>query len=580
MVNDALRSSVMVLTVLLMMVCARAAQAAEITVQTDRGTIRMNEAFTLTFSAQGSVDGNPDFSPLEQDFEIAGTSQNSSFTIINGQAESSTNWIVTVFPKRPGTLNVPPIRFGSDISPELQLEVQAGADPGAIENKEVFITLEAEPDNPYVQAQSIVTLRLYRSSNMANENLSPLEFDSSDVIVHPLDDGKNYATNLYGRQYSVHERQYAVFPQQAGLLRIKPLHYSGVRLASRRGFFTDPFGSPGSQPVRIISEPLTLDVRPPGAAPWLPAARLKIEEQWSGEPAEFKLGEPLTRRLRITATGLTAEQLPELPAAAVDGFKQYPDQPALENRKSETGITGVREESVAFMPTRPGTYTLPGVEIRWWNTRTGKEETARVPERTVIVVPSAEGGEMSIPAPQPAPAEREQPVQPDIPGPASALDVPSQSRPVWFWLSLALALGWLLTLAAWWRQQRNNRGRGNSKTAAAERATADSAKAAGMLEQACRQNRADMAKDALLAWARARWAEHPPQSLEGIAARSHDPELTAQLRALNARLYSPGASAADWDGAPLWQAFIRYRKLPEDKGSARKDPSLPPLHKI
>lgn len=577
MVNDALRSSLIILAILLVAVCPRAAQAAQITVQTDRGTIRMNEAFTLTFSAQGQVDGEPDFSPLEQDFEIAGTSQNSSFTIINGQADSRTNWMVTVFPKRAGTLTVPPVRFGSDMSPELQLEVQAGADPAVTENKEVFITLEAEPDNPYVQAQSIVTVRLYRAPNMANENLSQLEFDSSDVIVHPLDDGKNYATNLYGRQYSVHERQYAVFPQQAGLLRIKPLHYSGVRLASRRGFFTDPFGSAGSQPVRIISEPLSLDVRPPAATPWLPAARLKIEETWSGEPAEFKLGEPLTRRLRVTAVGVTAEQLPELPAPAVDGFKQYPDQPVLENNKSETGITGVREESVAFMPTRAGTYTLPAVEIRWWNTRTGKEETARVPERTITVAAAA-GGEASVPAPQPAP-EQAQPLQS---GTADAAPAPGGSleNRLWFWLSLALAGGWLLTLAAWWRQSRNNRSRDNNKKSASQGETADPAQAARMLEQACRRNRADAAKDALLAWARAHWLEHPPQSLDAIAARSADPELAAQLRVLSAHLYAPGASVADWDGIALWTAFSAYNGMMNETKTGRKAPSLPPLHKI
>lgn len=577
MVNNTLRSGIVLLVALLTAAGWQPARAAQITVQTDRGMIRMNEAFTLTFSAQGRVDADPDFTPLQQDFEIAGTSQNSSFTIVNGQAESSANWVVTVFPKRTGMLTVPPIRFGSDTSPELQIEVQAGADPAATENKEVFITVEAAPDSPRVQAQTVVTVRLYRLPNMANENLSQLEFTSSDVIVHPLDDGKNYATNLYGRQYNVHERQYAVFPQQPGLLRIKPLQYSGVRMLSRRGFFNmDPFGAAGGQPVRIQSEALTLNVQPPAVTPWLPAARLKLEEKWSGEPAEFRVGEPLTRQLRITATGLTAEQLPELPAAVIDGFKQYPDQPALENRKSETGITGVREESVAFMPTRAGTYVLPAVEIKWWNTKTGKAETARVPERTVTVLPSADGAYTADPAPRPAPAEPVQQAQPGSTPAAPAIDLPPQSGPVWFWLSLILALGWLLTGCAWWLQSR----RGRTRAASVADRGQDIAKAEKMLEQACRGNRADAAKDALLECARAAWRPHSPQSLEAIAARAGHPALAAELRALNARLYAPGASAADWNGKALWQAFSEYKKSFDDRNSTRKAPSLPPLHKI
>ncbi len=568
MVNNSL---LRVLTLALIALCSLA-HAAEISVQTDRGTVRMNEAFTLTFSAQGRADGDPDFTPLQQDFEVAGTSQNSSFSITNGQAESSSNWVVTVFPKRAGTLTVPPIAFGADLSPELTIQVQeAGSNPGVTENKDVFITVETEPGNPWVQAQTVVTVRLYRIPNMVNEQLSPLEFSSSDVIVHPLDEGKNYATNLYGRHYSVHERQYAVFPQQPGLLRIKPLQYNGVRTSSR-GFFMDPFGSASSQPVRTQSDAVTLDVRAAAGTPWLPAANLKIEEHWSGKPEEFKLGEPLTRKLTVTAAGLTAEQLPELPTVAIDGFKQYPDQPALENRKSETGITGVRSESVAFMPTRTGTYTLPAIEIKWWNTKTGKAESARIPERTVTVVPSADEVDT------PEAGQQATPLEPQIESsggsPVSPADSPAlQRKPVWFWLSLILGLGWLLTALAWWRQNRGVK----SRATATEKP--DPGKAEKQLERACQQNETAAAKNALLEWARAHWEQHPPQSLDAIAARSRHEAFAAQLRALNAHLYAPKSDGAAWDGSALWQAFSEYKKSVSDD-SKRKTPSLPPLHKI
>ncbi|HEY3488270.1 MAG TPA: BatD family protein, partial [Gammaproteobacteria bacterium] len=382
------------------------AYAADISVQTDRAAIHLNESFTLTFSAQGSIDGDPDFSPLQQDFEIASTSQNSSFNIINGQAESSSSWVVTVFPKREGTLTIPPIRFGADESPELQIAVSADSAAATDENKQIFITVETAPEKPYVQAQTIVTVRLYRAVNMANENLSALEFSNNDVIVHSLDEGRNYKTTLSGRQYLVHERQYAIFPQQTGALTLKPLRYSGVSILSGRNFFDlDPFGSRlGGQPVRVQSEALTLDVQAPPVAidPWLPASNLKLEEKWSGEPGEFQLGEPLTRKLRLTAQGLTAEQLPELPVVVSAGFKQYPDQPLLENRKNADSITGVREESVAFMPTRPGDYTLPAVEIKWWNTKTQKTEVAQLPARTVTVL----AGENAAAAEQPPATEQ------------------------------------------------------------------------------------------------------------------------------------------------------------------------------
>jgi hypothetical protein len=482
--------------------------------------------------------------------------------------------MVTVFPKHSGTLTIPPIRFGADASPELQIEVQAGADPGATENKDAFITVEVVPNNPYVQAQALVKVRLFRIPNMANEDMTQLEFSSSDVIVHQLDEGQNnYEQNLYGRRYKVHERSYAVFPQQPGLLRIKPLQYNGIRMAGRRSFFDmDSFGSASSQPVRIQSEATTLDVRPSAVSPWLPAVDLKLEEKWSGDPDGFQVGEPLTRRLRITATGLTAEQMPELTAAALDGFKQYPDQPSLENRKSETGITGIREESVAFMPTRAGTYTLPAIEIKWWNMKTGKQEIARVPERIVTVAPAADGASIPEPALQPAPEQSTPRSAEDTSTPIITGAAPA--APFWFWLSLIMSLGWLLTALAWWRQSRREK----SRSALPEKA--DLRKAENLLEQACRSDDAETAKNALLDWARAHWERHPPQSLEAIAVRGRDEALAAQLRSLNARLYSSAASTEAWNGKALWQAFIEYKKLINENDSKKKAPSLPPLHKI
>jgi hypothetical protein len=316
---------------------------------------------------------------------------------------------------------------------------------------------------------------------------------------------------------------------------------------------------------------VALDVRSPAAAPWLPAARLKIEEKWSGDPAEFKVGEPLTRRISITATGLTAEQLPELPAGEADGFKLYPDQPSLDNRKSETGIAGVREESVAFIPTRPGTFTLPAIEIKWWNTASGKQETARIAERAITVAPSPDAARAPVPT---MPTGQTQTASPDPAVPTGDIT----AGPVWFWLSLALALGWLLTAIAWWRLSRNNRNRGTGTAAAPRgREQADAAKLEKLLEQACDRNRPEAARDALLGWARTHWPEHPPQSLEAIATRGRHETLAVQLRALNARLYAP--ASGEWDGKALWRSFTEFRKRTE-ADLKKKAPSLPPLHKI
>jgi len=45
----------------------------------------------------------------------------------------------------------------------------------------------------------------------------------------------------------------------------------------------------------------------------------------------------------------------------------------------------VRQEKQALLPTAPGRYELPAVEVTWWNLNTDRPETTRLPARTVEV---------------------------------------------------------------------------------------------------------------------------------------------------------------------------------------------------
>ena len=52
----------------------------------------------IIFKAEGSLDGEPDFAPLNQDFELLGTGQSSQFSMINGNVTSSKTFTLTVSP--------------------------------------------------------------------------------------------------------------------------------------------------------------------------------------------------------------------------------------------------------------------------------------------------------------------------------------------------------------------------------------------------------------------------------------------------------------------------------------------------
>ena len=62
--------------------------AANITASVDRNPVPIDESFSLRLKADGNVDGNPDLAPLEQDFEILGTSQSTSMNYVNGNIDT------------------------------------------------------------------------------------------------------------------------------------------------------------------------------------------------------------------------------------------------------------------------------------------------------------------------------------------------------------------------------------------------------------------------------------------------------------------------------------------------------------
>ena len=327
--------------------------AATITVQPDRNPVVLQESFQLLFEAVGKVDGDPDFSALEKDFQVLSTSTSTSMNIVNTNITRIKQWRLTLLPLKSGNLTIPAIAFGKDKSPQtnLTVEQQRAASTGP-DAPDIFIEVEAAPEAAYVQAEVVYTVKLYRSVATANETLSEPAMSAGSAIVEQLDADRSYDTVIKGRRYAVFERSYGIYPQVSGNLLIPPVRFQ-AQLSSTSLFSLDPF-SGGTKTVVRQSEPVELQVEPIPAAwrggHWLPAAQVKITEEWSTNPVELLPGEPVTRTLALSAQGLTSSQLPELEELFPGNFRQYPDMPVLENTGSADGMTAVRRQKSAIIP--------------------------------------------------------------------------------------------------------------------------------------------------------------------------------------------------------------------------------------
>ncbi len=544
--------------------CGAAAAEPSVSLRVEPDPPPADESFSLVFEASGDVDADPDFAPLERDFEIVSRNQQTSLRIVDGRRSRSTVWVLNVLPRHGGPLTVPAISFGpyATAPRELSLAV-APAEDGAGDDG-LFLEVEASPTNPYVQQQVIYRLRLWRRYEISNATLSEPSL-SGDAIVKALEQDARYEAERDGKRYEVIERRFAVFPQASGTLTIAPAVVTAQVVTRARSLF-DTF----SQPVttkRVVSAPVALEVRPvPAAFPggtWLPARRLSLHEEWQPDAKTTRVGEPLTRTVNLWADGLTAGQLPPIELPEVPGLKRYPDRPQTSEQQSASGFSAVLQRKTALIPERAGELALPAVVVPWWNTETDRLEYAELPAVTLHseAVPGLEAEPV---APPPAIATQA--------ATSAATSIPADTTTgagdepgYWRLLALLAAAGWLLTLTLWWRRP--------APPAAADAAgpVADDVPA---VEAALAAGDPRALATALLAWGRGRWPASPPRSLGALAARV-DADFAAALWGLDGALYRPGAANADLEALRRgWRAARRA----STRAAAPARPNLPELY--
>ena len=551
------------LMILLMLMISDEACADSLSANLDRQQMHIGESVHLELKLQGSSGGTPDLSPLTQDFEIVGQQQSSSIQIINGQMQRSTQWQIELMPRHTGRIAIPPIRLGSLQSQPLDLQVLPEAPAGNAQvADDVFLNVQLDQQDVYVQQQVVLSVQLFRAIDLAQAQLT--EPDVPHATVQRLGEDANYKTTRNGRTYIVTERRYVIFPQQHGDIDIPAL-----RLDARTGGGIGLFARPGRM-LRRFSQAQHLHVRPipaqwPQGYDWLPAKHLQLSD--SGlEQADIRVGDALTRTIRLQADGLMAAQLPDLPSTTTDpGLKSYPDRPTLHNQQGKHGIIGWREQKIALMPTQPGTYTLPAIRIPWWDTTSQRLQWAELPARQLQIKPAAT-------------AHATPPVMPTT-KPAATMPSASSSSSSsggwrgWFWLTLLFALAWLITLACWlyprWQQKQ-----------AARQQLREHQQCEKTLRRqairACETNQPDEAAKALLRWSAKVFSPAPVNLLQLADVMSDNAmQWRQQLSQLDRYCYDP-ASASPWQGRDLAELLKAWK--PRASSQATSSPSLPPLY--
>lgn len=532
----------------------------------DRDTMQFGETVTLNVEAHGNVSGQPDFSALAADFKLLTTQSSRQLEIVNGKQDSQTIWAIGLEPKHVGQLTIPPLDVDGAKTAAIVLAVVppptgAHGKPG----DDVYIEATAEPLAPYVQQQVRYTVRLFYALDLASGNLGDPSVKDANVLR--LGQDRQFSTTLSGHRYRVLERHYAITPQRSGEMTLPSITFRGVVLDA-----SDPMSFLGrGRTVDARSDAITLNVRPQpataGLKTWLPATSLALTDT-TDVPTQVRAGDPVTRTIRLQAQGLAYEALPSLELKAPDGAEIYPDREQDRTRDDGTWLWGERDRKFVFVPSRPGTLTLPGLEIRWWNTATDRAETTSLPSRTVQVLPALAGGNGP---PSTKPAASASP--PAVAASHGAAMHPASATPsnvaLWRGFAFAALALWLATLAWIWRMRGRRpagvEGGGSTRVVPSEGRAA--------FTRACAMGDLAGAERGLVAWAR---SERPEVRSTGDIARSlDDADQVAAIEALQRTRYA--GVADDGTSARLQRAFRRgfvWRPTAERK----RDSVLPELY--
>lgn len=551
MVADILRKAVVVAAALLWATEVLAA----VTTRVDRADVELNESFTLEIISDTNIDVQPDVSVLDQDFYVGQGSQLSNTSIVNGQIRRSKTWTYVLMPKRNGQITIPPIAVGNEQSQALVISVSepSYAPPG---EAEVFVTSDVDFEETYVQAQVMLTIKIYRSVATRQPALREPTISGVEVLTELAGDDRSYDAVIDGTQYNVVERVYALYPQESGQIDISPARFEARvlrdgRITGRKVYESEP------QSVVVLPIP----PRPAGFpdAVWLPARDLSLVEDWSRDANEIKAGEPLTRHVTISALGQLETQIPALEPPAAAGVNVYPDKPELSRRIESGGIRGVRKDQYAMIGVKPGVVVLPALEVPWWNTATGRWQVASLPERSISILPSGE-----------APVLEPDDATPDETGAGSA-ESRAVSMPEGFWrrLSELLAAVWLLTLIAWWWSSRPQKRQREPGPVPIHKQQARHLKAA---RKAARAGDAPEVRKAMLDWAALEWPDDTPRSIGALSRRVSSP-LSDELNNLSSLSYGP--NGGDWNREAMVKAIRSLSVLKDDDYESEEQ--LPPL---
>ena len=291
---------------------------------------------------------------------------------------------------------LPPDQRGSQQSSSQQSRGAATSQSqtGQISNDDLFIVASVNKKKVYEQEAVLLTYKIYTTVNLTNVSgkMPDLKGFHTQEMEMPKGNREFELEHYNGRNYrTIVWSQYVLFPQQSGQLEIPSITFEGTiaqRVQSYDPF--DAFFNGGSSYVNIQKEirtpKLTLDVspRPSGKPASYCGGVGNFSVSSSISTTELKENEAVTLKLVISGTGnMKLIKTPEVKFPA--DFEVY--DPKVDNKFTlkAGGLSGNKVIEYLAIPRHGGNYTIPPVELSYFDVKSGSYKTLATPAYTLNV---------------------------------------------------------------------------------------------------------------------------------------------------------------------------------------------------
>lgn len=363
---------------------------------------------------------------------IAGpyTSSESSFQMVNGHTSSSSSitYTYTLYAAKSGVYNIPAAHArvgGKQISSRPAKVTVVGSAQGrgnnspkmheddnyqphmkaagsAISGRDLFIKVSANKKKVYEQEPILLTYKVYTLVDLTQLEGKMPELTGFHTQEIPLPQQKSFhIERVNGKPYrTVTWSQYVMYPQMTGKMEIPSITFKGIVVQQNRS--VDPFeaffnGGSGYVEVKrnIVAPSIKIDVL---SLPHKPAnfsggvGKFNISAQLNKN--ELKAGDPLS--LRIVVGGIGNLKLIKQPVVNFPkDWDKYDPKVTDKTKLTSNGLEGNMIYDILAVPRNQGHYTIPPVELTYYDTSLNQYKTIKT-QSFEIEVAKGDGSRSSV----------------------------------------------------------------------------------------------------------------------------------------------------------------------------------------